>query len=204
MEQLMALGFSFSLAHQHVLEGDLFEDCLDAIHAIAYQGRFTGPCDNWSPERAQSFVTKLSRLLPSFDRQAEIESLVQGAISAGYFTCGGTWRFGDDQLEHEARMAYEDWCRDHDRPFFEVFMPDHLVRYEVFGKILNEEAVSAIDSLARSVDLQGEFRSDGASELEFIGDHVPPIFGHPGQIRSFFSQLREILSDPRSHVPNRE
>jgi hypothetical protein len=204
MKQLVALGWSFGLMHHHVLDGDIYEDCLDTTRAIAYQGRFTGPCNEWSPERAQSFITKLSQLLPSFDRQAEIKSLVEGAISTGYFTVTGMWPFGDEELEDDARVAHVNWCRDNERPCLEVWMDDCFVSYEVFGRVLNERAESAIDSLARSVGLKGEHRSDGASILQSIGGGVTPIFRHPEQMRSFFGRLREILSDSRSHVPNRE
>ena len=204
IDQLGDLAWSFDLCHYHVLKGDLFQDCLDSSDAIPYQGRFSGSSRDWSREQTQTFVGRLSQLLPRFDRQAEIKSLVELAISAGYFAYWGNYPFGDQVLERDAEAAHEGWCKAHNHPHITLQVDDAYFTYEIFDKILNEQAVSAIDSLTRSVGLEGQYAQDRSTSLEVIGEDVPPVFANTEQVQSFVTRLTEILSDPRSHDSRRD
>lgn len=204
MDQLDALGVSFEMWHLHVLKGSVFRECLGSIGAIAYQGRFSNPDRACPPEQIESFVSRLSRLLPSYDRPAAVKSLTGKAISAGCFTYAGEWHFGDEDLESDAQKAYDAWCMTQGRPPVTLDLEDEYFRYEVTGNVLNGNAVAAIDSLARSAGLKNIYRPNSKCYLEVLGDDVPPIFDHPDQVPPFVARLTEILSDPLSHGPDAE
>lgn len=197
-DELNALGRSFGMAHWHVLRGDVFQEYLESSGAIPYQGRFNESFTELTPEQIQGFVAQLSQLLPRFDRPATVQSLVDEAIEAGYFTYNGDCYYGDLSLECDAMAAYYAWCRSNHRPGIVSDEDEGCITFDCAAP-LTSAATSRIEVLANSVGLKGpDDQSDGHVQLEPIDD-VNSLNWDIQIEKEFVNRLSEILADPQSY-----
>ncbi len=202
IRRLNLLGRQFAMEHEHVITGSLFEVCFDTPDSIPYQGRFHRMYGAWSPEKTRSFVSRLDRLLPRFDRRGVIRSMVARSIKDGYFTSSCEALYGDENLEQEAVDAYRERCQDHAQPFI-IYREEEGYIYYRHGKALTAAAAVKVGDLTRSFGVAApDGETDGPQLYGMIKDG--PGCLEFADFEECARYLREILSDPVSYEPRPE
>ncbi len=197
LDQLGQLASLSGLLHHHVSTGHGMAECCGSRLKIQYQGQFQGEVGSLTEERRESFLTQLAQLLPGFDRQGVIESLVTGAMSTGYLMLANDPPFGDHSLIADAWDAYIGRSEANASPAVIIEDYKDFVYYR-HGKTLSSAAVARIATLAYNHGISDPGDQNDDVALERLENGGPEDLWYT-DFEGFAGQLHEIVSDPQSY-----